>query len=527
MDIGTGEPGQAGQGGVGEGSAAPPLLSVRGISKTFGGRTVLRDMVLDVRPGEVHGLVGQNGSGKSTLIKILAGYYAPDPGGTLAVAGSPIPLPLDPGQADALGLSFVHQDLGLCQTMTVLENLRVGHYDTGFLWRVRWRRERRSVSNLLAGFGAGHISADALVGELSAVDRAIVAIVRALDRLSMHQRGVLVLDEPTVYLPRAEAVRLFETIRQITGRGHAVIFVSHRLEEVGAITDAVSILRDGALIRTAPTRLLSERALLEDILGRELGELYPPAVMADGAGLMEVDLRAGPDVEVLRLQLRKGEVIGLTGLLGMGQDRVPYLLFGAGGAAEGTLSLDGAQYHLSTLTPRRAIRAGLALLPADRLTDGSAQEFSVLENVTLPTISRYFRGMLRHGRERRRALEVLTDFMVNPPDPDRPFRELSGGNQQKALVGKWFEVQPRVLLLHEPTQGVDVGARRQIFERICSFAAAGGGVLIASVEYEDLAHLCDRVLVFRDGKVVSELRKPNLDESRIVEQCFRAEAGAA
>jgi ribose transport system ATP-binding protein len=525
VDIGAGEPGQAAPGGVDERPAAL-LLSVRRISKTFSGRTVLRDFALDVRQGEVHGLVGQNGSGKSTLIKILAGYYAPDPGGALAIAGSPVPLPLDPGQADALGLSFVHQDLGLCHTMTVLENLRVGHYDTGFAWRVRWRRERKSVSNLLQGFGAGHISPDALVGELSAVDRAIVAIVRALDRISRHKRGVLVLDEPTVYLPRAEAVRLFDTIRQIAGRGHGVIFVSHRLEEVGAITDCVTILRDGALIRTAPTRLLSERALLEDILGRELGELYPPAVVTEGAALMEVDLRAGRDVEELRLQLRQGEIIGLTGLLGMGQDRVPYLLFGAGGTAEGTLSLNGAQYQLSTLTPRRAIRAGLALLPADRLTDGSAQEFTVRENVTLPTISRYFSGVLRHGHERRRVLEVLDDFMVKPPDPDRPFRELSGGNQQKALVGKWFEVQPRVLLLHEPTQGVDVGARRQIFERICSFASAGGAVLIASVEYEDLAHLCDRVLVFRDGRVVSELRKPNLDESRIVEQCFRAQAGA-
>ena len=243
---------------------------------------------------------------------------------------------------------------------------------------------------------------------------------------------------------------------------------------------------------------------------------------------MEIDLRTSEVVSDFQLQLRRGEVVGLTGLLGMGQDRVPYLLFGAGGPSEGSFTLAGRRHDLRSLSPRRAIDAGLALLPADRLQQGSAQEASVLENVTLPMLSQFFSGgLLHHQQERRRVTEVLTAFQVAPPDPGKKFAELSGGNQQKALVAKWFQVEPTVLLLHEPTQGVDVGARKQVFQRIRDFADAGGAILIASVEYEDLAHLCDRVLVFRHGRAVAELRKPNLSESMIVEQCFKTEAGAA
>jgi ribose transport system ATP-binding protein len=496
------------------------------MSKTFSGRQVLRDIQLDVLPGEVHGLVGQNGSGKSTLIKILAGFYTPDPGGTLTIDGNEVPLPLIPRESDKLGLSFVHQDLGLAPTMTVLENLRVGHYDTGPMWRMRWGRDRRRVQELLGQFQAGHISPDALVLSLPAVDRAMVAIVRALDRIGEHKRGVLVLDEPTVYLPRDGVDRLFNTLRRVTEAGYGVIFVTHRLEEVRVVTDRVTILRDGGLVDTAPTRGLSERDLLERILGRALGQLYPTPHEVQGDVVMDAEISTGDGLSDVRLQLRRGEVVGLTGLLGMGHDRVPYVLFGAGGATQGGLRMGGREHNLLDFSPRRAIAAGLALLPADRLQSGSAQEASVLENVTLPTVSRDFKGgILRHQQERRRVMTLLHDFRVTPEDPDKRFAELSGGNQQKALVGKWFQVDPRVFLLHEPTQGVDVGARKQIFERIRDFAAGGGAVLIASVEYEDLAHLCDRVIVFRHGRAVSELHKPNLTESMIVEQCFKTEAG--
>lgn len=479
-------------------------------------------------PGEVHGLVGQNGSGKSTLIKILAGYYTPDAGGSISVDGQQVSLPLDPRQADALGLSFVHQDLGLAPTMTVLENLRVGHYDTGPLWSMRWRQERRVVARLLRQFGAEHISPDALILSLSAVDRATVAIVRALQRINEHPRGVLVLDEPTVYLPRDGVQRLFGTVRRICDAGYAVVFVTHRLEEVRALTNRVTILRDGARVDTAVTRDLSERALLERILGRTLGELYPSPHEVQRDVLMEVDLHSGAGISGFTLKLRRGEVVGLTGLVGMGHERIPYLLFGAGDECEGWLSIAGRNLNLRSLSPRKAIEAKLALLPADRLQNGSAQAASVLENLTLPTAARFFSGgIFHHSRERSRVAELLGTFQVHPPEPDKVFAELSGGNQQKSLIAKWFEVQPSILLLHEPTQGVDVGARKQIFSRIRDFAEAGGAIVIASVEYEDLANLCDRVIVFRDGRPVNELRKPNLSEAVIVEQCFKTDGGAA
>ncbi len=505
------------------GDASPvPVLSVRKLSKTFSGRTVLREVDLDVLPGEIHGLVGQNGSGKSTLVKILSGYYAPDPGGSLSIAGVPVHLPVDGRHSDALGLSFVHQDLGLAAQMTVLENLRVGHYQTGPLWYLRWRDERATVRMMLEQFGVEHIDPDALMNSLREVDRAMVAIVRALQRIGEHKTGVLILDEPTVYLPRDGVDRLFATLRQIRDAGIGVVLVTHRLEEVRAVTDRVTILRDGARVDTARTKDLTERDLLERILGRALGQLYPSPHDVRSEVLMEVNVSSGGGVRHFQLELHRGEVVGLTGLLGMGHDRIPYLLFGAGQSAEGYVVLSGQKHTLRSLSPRRAIKAGLALLPADRHQDGGAQVASVLENVTLPTIFNYFKGgFLNHRRERRQVTRVLHAYQVTPPTPDKIFAELSGGNQQKALVAKWFQVDPRVLLLHEPTQGVDVGARKQIFDRIRNFAEAGGGIVISSVEYEDLAHLCDRVIVFRNGKPVSELRQPNLTESTIVEHCFR------
>ncbi|MBO0729013.1 MAG: sugar ABC transporter ATP-binding protein [Acidimicrobiaceae bacterium] len=504
------------------GAEPVPVLSASMLSKTFSGKRVLRDVDLDIAPGEIHGLLGQNGSGKSTLIKVLAGYYTPDEGGSLSINGRVAPLPLTPRQSEALGLSFVHQDLGLAPQLTVLENLRVGHYETGPLWKVRWRRERSTVRAILREFGVEHIDPDALVLSLREIDRARVAIVRALHQIREHHTGVLVLDEPTVYLPRDGVELLFSTLRRVTEAGFGVLFVTHRLEEVHAVTDRVTILRDGARVDTGLTRDLSEGDLLERILGREVGQLYPAMPEVSGEQAMHLHVDSGDGISDFTLDLRRGEVVGLTGLLGMGHDRVPYLAFGAGGDADGELVVKGVHHQLRNHTPRRAITGGLALLPADRLQNGGAQEATILENVTLPTVFRYFGGgILHHRQERRSVRQMLEMYQVTPPEPGKVFAELSGGNQQKALVAKWFQVSPEVLLLHEPTQGVDVGARTQIFERIRDFAQGGGAVVIASVEYEDLAHLCDRVLVLRDGRTVSELRKPNLSEEIIVEHCFR------
>jgi ribose transport system ATP-binding protein len=508
-------------------SAPAPLLSARNLSKSFSGRTVLRAVNLDIWPGEIHGLVGQNGSGKSTLIKILSGFHIPDHGGTLVVQGEDVSLPLGPSDPARLGFAFVHQDLGLLESGSVLENLRVGRYDTGFGWRISWRGERDRARRALERFGVD-VDPRAPVSTLSDIERALVAIVRALDQLGDRESGLLVLDEPTAYLPKDSVDTLFESMRRIAAKGFGVVFVSHRLAEVRAVSDRITVLRDGAAVETSETASLSERDLVASILGFSLQELYPELAPSDPDVAMSVRDLSGPGVLGLSIDIRKGEIVGLTGLLGMGQEQVPYLLFGATRATSGTLILDGRSYDLVHLTPHRAMRAGLALLPGNRARDGGVPSATASENMTLATLRRYFRGaLLRRRTESKDVARQMRRFQVEPADTDGQFATFSGGNQQKILLARWFLAEPRVLLLHEPVHGVDVGAKRQIFEHIRDAAAAGACVVIASVEYQDLARLCDRVFVFRDGAVVSELHGTGLTHERILEQCLRARRGSA
>lgn len=498
-----------------------PVLEAQSFSKTFSGRTVLRDVNVDVLPGEVHGLLGQNGSGKSTLIKILSGYHAPDDGTSMKMFGKPVSLPLAPGDPEELGMSFVHQDLGLVDSMSVLETLHLGRYETRWGWRIPWRSERQVVEQALDSFDL-QIDPDATIGSLRNVDRAMVAILRSLEQLKETSTGLLVLDEPTAYLPRDGVEQLFETVRAVSARGIGVLFVTHRLEEVRLITDRVSILRDGALVETARTSSLSQDEIIDRILGFSLGDLYPEPHESQGKINISVDDLSGSKMKDFSLDLHVGEVVGVTGLLGMGHEEIPYLLFGAEKAETGCLTIGEMTYDLKEMLPQKAIAAGMALLPGNRLRDGAVGAASVTENMTLTTLRSYFAGgILRHRKEDHRVRDLLSRFQVQPPEPERLFGTFSGGNQQKVLVGKWLETSPKLLLLHEPTQGVDVGAKREIFARIRDSAESGTSIIIASSEYEDIANLCDRVIVFRDGWPVSELRGSSLTEERIVEQCFR------
>jgi ribose transport system ATP-binding protein len=501
------------------------LLEATRWSKRFGGRTVLDTVDLTVAPGEIHALLGQNGSGKSTFIKILAGVHRPEAGATLKIRGRDVHLPLRPGQARTLGVSFVHQDLGLVPTGTVLENLGIGQYRTRLGWYVPWKSEARRARALLAEFGL-EIDPGARVEELWDVDRALLAIVRALEELRGHPGGVLVLDEPTAYLPRDGVERLFAAVRRVSERGFGVIFVTHRLEEVTALAHIVSVLRDGRLVWRGSTVGLTEDDLVERILGFSLGQLYPDYNPARGDVVASIRDLAGATLKGCSADIRRGEILGVTGLLGMGHDEIPYLLFGAQRAVNGTVTLGGREIAVRSLTPAAAMRMGMALLPADRLRLGGVGAATVLENATMPTLAGYFRhGLLRHGTEESAVQALLQDFDVHPAAPSLPLRMLSGGNQQKVLVGKWFETRPGLFLMHEPTHGVDVGAKRQIFQRITNAAAQGTAVLLASAEYEDMANICDRVIVFRHGEAVAELAGGQLTADRILDQCFR-QAGA-
>ena len=498
------------------------VISLRNLSKDFGGgRRALDGVNLDVLPGEIHGLLGQNGSGKSTLIKILAGYHAPERGAELYVNGEQIALPVAPGQFRDLGMSFVHQNLGLSDTMSVLDNVRVGRYRHGFGWRIPWRTERRRVREGLRRFDL-EVDLDALVGDLPQGTRAVIAIARAVQEIEGFDRGLLILDEPTPYLSRDAVGRLFEAMRHVAAEGIAILFVSHRLEEVHQITDRVTVLRDGRVVATADTAGLDADDLIEMIVGRRLEDLYPDPAPTTQKRTLGVRGLSGAIVQGLDFDVHAGEVLGMTGLLGNGFEEVPYLLMGTLQPFSGEFLFEDRTREAKRLSVRDRIDLGMVLVPANRERDGVASTLTVGENVTLPRVSDYFRHLLLDRRsERREVNEILHRFDVRPPDASRPMATLSGGNQQKAVLGKWLSTNPRVLVLHEPTQGVDIGARKQIFAQIREATEAGCAVVLASLEYEDLAHLCDRVLVFQGGVVTSELPRRELSEERIVERCLR------
>lgn len=505
------------------------VLELHGLSKTFGATRALANVDFDVRVGEVHGLVGRNGSGKSTLIKVLSGYHVPDPGGRLILGGETVPLPVTGRAAADHGLVFVHQDLGLVGAYSILENIRLNSWESKGFQRIHWKAERASVEEELARFGL-NVDAETPVDALTQVDRAIVAIVRAMHHLGVTGDGdtdsrgkVLVLDEPTAYLPTDSVERLFDAVRTVAATGAGVIFVSHRTDEVLTITDRITVLRDGELVDTVDTKDTTEDSLVALILGRTLDSFYPdPVQSAPGERVLTIEGLNGGLVRDLNINVDRGEIVGITGLMGAGHDEIPYYIFGARDAASGHINVNGQELPIAKSTPTDAIAAGVALLPADRLNLSGSSSATVEDNVSLPVLKNYFsRGRLQLSAVRARVGGLMTAFDVRPAMPNLEFSALSGGNQQKALLAKWLQMEPSLLLLHEPTQGVDVGSKADIFSRITEAAEAGTAIVIASAEHEDLANLCTRVLVFDNGRVVGELTAGELSEERILELCYR------
>jgi ribose transport system ATP-binding protein len=501
-----------------------PALDISGLSKSFSGVPVLTDVALRVERGEIHGLIGQNGSGKSTLIKVLAGYHEPDPGAATLVDGERVRGRIDASRGASLGIAFIHQDLALIPSASILDNVRIQHFTTGLGGRIRWSQERRTVAGYLTAVGLG-ASPGVKVGELSVTEQALVAIARGLSDLDAlranHSGGLLVLDEPTAYLPRDGVERLFKSLRGLAARGTSVLLVSHRLDEILEVTDRVSVLRDGRLVDTVTTTDTTQARLIELMLGQPLGSLYPDH--ADGAAerAMNVEGLRGILIKELSFAIRPGEIIGFTGLPGMGSEELPYLLGGAVRPRSGRLSVGGRTIDLARLTPRAAIRAGIHLLPADRQARGGALALSVQENLSIPFLQQHsVRGVLRSRREAQQVASVLRQYQVRPSDPARTLGTLSGGNQQKALIGKWLQTRPELFVLHEPTQGVDIGSKKEIFAQLAQLAAAGTGTVVASVEHEDLAHICDRVYVMRGGRVHRELRGSQLTTGRLLEAVY-------
>jgi ribose transport system ATP-binding protein len=496
------------------------VVEVRHLSKSFGGAHALVDVHLNVLPGEIHGLVGENGSGKSTLIKVLAGFHAPERGAELLVRGRPVPLPLAPGQFRELGMAFVHQDLALVPSLTVTENLRLGELARPRRWRLSWRAERRRAADTLRRYGLD-LDPSVEVARLGLIERALLAIVRAAEEMGGGRSpGLLVLDEPTAFLPREGVDRLFALMRRIAAGGAGVVFVSHHLDEVLEVADRVTVLRDGRVVATTPTAEVSPDRLVQLIIGRPLEEAARPAASSRGAepALVRVEGVTAASIERWSLHVGRGEIVGLTGLVGSGFSELPYALFGAR-PARGSLLLEGRRYDLARMRPDLAAEAGIALVPADRLGAGSVPELSVNDNVSLQVL-RSGGVRLDRGRLRAQALRLARRFEVRPPDPDLTYQSLSGGNQQKVLLARWLRTGPRLLLLDEPTIGVDVGAREQIFGLLRQAAGSGMAVLCASADLAQLAALCQRVYVVSRGRIVAELVGDEVTEERLAERCL-------
>jgi ribose transport system ATP-binding protein len=508
--------------------ATSPRLEVRHISKTFGSRTVLRDLSLTVAPGEMHGIVGQNGSGKSTFAKVLSGYHAADRGGEVLLDGQPLSMPISLHDLRAGGVSFVHQDLGLVDEMSVVENVRIAVMQGArFTRQIRWRRELAATSEALERLGFER-SVLTPVGELAPADRARVAIGRAIQEHAPGE-GLILFDESTRALPADALDDFYATVRRLLDDGTGVLMIGHRLGEILTHCDRVTILRDGQPVAAGlPTEGLSESDLAARMLGHELRHIdfrraERPDVKSQavrvrglaGAGLAgELDLDCGA-----------GEILGITGLPGSGFEAVPYLLAGAESAA-GQVELLGLPIDLAKRSLAAIMRSGIVLVPENRPRDGLGMEHTILENISLPWLSSRGRswniGRQWQEEEALHAIEVLG---IVPPDPRQLVAKLSGGNAQKVLLGKWLTGEPKLLLLHEPTQGVDVGARLDLLMAVHRVAAQGTSVIVASTEPEDLVTICDRVIFFADGTIRDEISRP-FDVASIVNTVYSTAAKA-
>jgi ribose transport system ATP-binding protein len=508
-------------------AAAVPALRLTHLSKTFVGTRALIDVDLTVQPGEIHALVGGNGSGKSTLIKILAGVYQADPGATIEISGGS-PSTLDhwnPDRAFAAGMRFVHQNPGVFNELTVAENMAIGHGFPTTAGRIRWNDLRQRTGELIERY-AIRATPDSPLIALNPADRTMVAVARALQDQDTGSEGVLVLDEPTSALPAADIDVLLTALRRCAAMGQTILYVSHRIDEVLALADRVTVLRDGRRIATRPAKELTEAALVELIAGRSVAAHSHAGAVADSAEVaLELhDLYAGR-LHGINLKVRRGEVLGIAGLLGSGRSTLLRTIFGAVPIRSGSIVLSGQMARFGR--PGQAIAAGVSYLPEDRGREAVFAAQSVRENISAGGVAAYWRRLrLQHGRERRDALEAMRSFLVRAASDKAPLATLSGGNQQKVVLARWLRRQPRVILLDEPTQGVDVGARQEIYDLIQRSADAGAAIVVASNDFEELVRICGRIVVLRDGRIVAEAVAPNLDSHRLTELAYRSENAA-
>jgi len=497
-----------------------PLLLLKGVSKSFGAVQALRGVDFELVPSEVHALVGENGAGKSTLIRIVTGAHAPD-SGRVELAGQALHS-ADPLLARRLGIAPIYQQPALFPDLSVAENLALGLEPAGAWRRVDWRERRRRAEALLARVGA-QIDPEAEAGSLRMAEQQLVEIARALGA----KARILLMDEPTAALAETEAERLFALIAELRQEGVGIVYVSHRLAEVLRIADRVTVLRDGAIVETRPSAGLSQAELIRLMVGRELTAVFPKREVQKGAVVLEaraLSCSAG-GVRGATLTLRAGEILGVAGLVGSGRTELARVLFGLTPADGGELRVHGDTVHVGS--PRDAITLGLAYVPEDRRRHGVIPEMSVSANATLAVLRVICKGpLLDAARERELAQGFVDRFAIKTPSLDAPVANLSGGNQQKVALARWLATKPGVLVLDEPTQGVDVGAKAEIHRLMVELAEQGLAILMISSELPEILGMSDRVAVMRAGTVVGTFDRAGATQEQLMALALgHAEAG--
>ncbi|WP_108126506.1 sugar ABC transporter ATP-binding protein [Saccharospirillum mangrovi] len=486
-------------------------IRLHGLGKRFGPVTVLRDINLDIRPGEVLGILGENGAGKSTLLKLISGVYQPSVG-QLEIDGRRYDR-LDPIRARQLGIAMIPQEFNLVPTLSVYENVFLGQElrRHGWLDRAKMRAETERV---LATLDCD-LDPRASIADLSVAQKQMVEVARVL----VNDARLVILDEPTTVLTDREVEVLFKVVRALQQRGVAVLFISHKLKEVKNLCQRLLILRDGSPVELCDTADLDEESMARKMVGRELSQVFPAKKSATEQGGDEPALRVSGlsvagEINDVSFSVRHGEILGLSGLVGSGRTEIAEAIMGLRARSAGEIFIDGEACDLRS--PDMAHRKGLAYLSEDRQGRGLVLNFNLIENITLLSLKRYVKGLISHRRERERAEEYQQTFNIRAASLKLPVGQLSGGNQQKVYLAKLLDIEPTILMLDEPTRGIDVGTKREIYRLIRQLADEGRAILVISSELEEIIGLCDRVLVVREGRIAAELTDEKINEEDIM-----------